>query len=377
MSESSLSFIRQADYVFGGKRHLKLLDLEGKGLEWPIPFSIEPLLEKRSKNVVVLASGDPFWFGVGGTIARHLEPSEWHCIPGPSTFSLAASRLGWKMENSVCLGLHNAPLEQLINFAYEGQQLIILCSGYEAVRKIHLWFSENNFSKSEFWILERLGGPAERVQKVSSVERIKDDIRIPVALAIKVKGKATIFSVPGLPSKLFANEGQITKKHIRAITLAELSPRHGEVLWDMGSGSGSIIIEWCRLHQSNLGVAFEKDNERLENLQSNLSKFGVVNQVDIIKTDLPNIPEGLKAPDAIFIGGGLNKILLEKIWRLARPGTKVIANAVTLETERVLLEWNAVKGGSLARINIAYVENIGKRMGWRPIMPVLQWSVTV
>ncbi len=375
MSEASLSFIAKADFVFGGKRHLKLLGIEETGLEWPIPFAIEQLLEKRNRNVVVLASGDPFWFGVGGTIARHFSPSEWICIPGPSTFSLAASRLGWKLEDSISLGLHNLPIETLINFAYKDQQLIVLCKDADAVKKIQKWFLDNKFSDSEFWVMEKLGGPSERVRKVSIKGNNKYRIQTPVAVAIKVKGDAIMSSSPGLPIRIFAHDGQITKKHMRALTMAELSPRPGEVLWDLGAGSGSISIEWCRLNHSNLALAFERDHKRIKNLQNNVSKFGLINQVDIINTDLPNIPKNLKTPNAIFVGGGLTSILLEKIWTLAKPGTKIIANAVTLETEKVLLEWNTVKGGALMRINIAYVEKIGKRLGWKPIMPVLQWSV--
>ena len=375
MSEASISLINSAEFVFGGKRHLKLLGVGKRGREWPIPFSVRPLLLKKNKNVVVLASGDPFWFGVGGTLSKFLNPSEWHCIPGPSIFSLVASRLGWRIEDTVCLGLHNKPIEKLANFAYNGHQIIALCKNQSSVKKIRDWFANNGFGNSDIFILERLGGKSERVSHAKISQSISFELSSPVVVAIKVSGKTDLTTTSGLPTKMFVHDGQITKKHMRAITMAELAPKPGELLWDLGAGSGSISIEWARFSDRNLVIAFERDIQRLKNMKQNVLKFGLADQIEIIVANLPAIPKKLRIPDAVFIGGGISEKLLKRIWKLSKPDSRIVVNSVTLEAEQLLLKWKFLKGGSLTRINLSSADTIGGKMGWRTSMPILQWSV--
>ena len=375
MSEASISLINEAEFVFGGKRHLKLLGVGKKGRVWPIPFSVRPLLAKKNKNVVVLASGDPFWFGVGGTLSKYLDPTEWYCIPGPSIFSLVASRLGWRIEETVCLGLHNKPIQKLVNYSYDGQKIIALCKNETYVKKIRDWFANNRFGESDFFIFERLGGKNERVSHEKISKYLNLEVSLPVVVAIKVSGQTDLITTAGLPNEMFVHDGQITKKHMRAITMAELAPKPGELLWDLGAGSGSISIEWARLSDMNSVIAFERDRQRLKNMEQNICKFGLDDQIEIILADLPNIPNKLRIPDAVFIGGGVSEKLLKKIWSLSKPNSRIVVNSVTLEAEQLLLKWKFLKGGSLTRINLSTADKIGEKMGWRSSMPILQWSI--
>ena len=376
LSDASLSLISESDYIFGGKRHLDLINANSKGIAWPVPFSINELLKKRNKKVVVLASGNPFWFGVGGTISNHLDSSEWICIPSPSTFSLAASRLGWHLEETKCHGLHASPVNQLKNIAINGEKLFLLCRDGPAVMEVKAWFQKNNFLDSTFWIMESLGGPGERIRNIKIDQDFNDKITHPVTVAVDVKGLNNLSAMPGLPDNMFVNDGQITKQLARAITMVRLSPKPRQTLWDLGSGSGSISIEWCRTNRNSIAIAFEKNKNRIKNIKQNIVNFGLDHQVQIVETELPEIPKNLTDPDAVFIGGGLTENLLSKIWRITKPGTIIVVNAVTLESESILLKWYSLKGGHLSKIEIAQAESIGEKTGWRPNMPLLQWSAT-
>ena len=376
LSDASLSLISEADYIFGGKRHLELVNAKSKGIVWPVPFSIHELLKKRSKKVVVLASGNPFWFGVGGTISDYVDSSEWICIPSPSTFSIAASRIGWRLEEVQCLGLHASSINQLKNVAVNGEKLFLLCRNGAAVTDLQAWFQKNNFLDSSFWIMESLGGPRERIRKIKINENFQSEITHPVTVAVDVKGSNNLSTFPGLPDEMFINDGLITKQLVRVITMVRLSPRPQQILWDLGSGSGSISIEWCRTNKNTKAVAFENNEKRRRNIKQNVESFGVEHQVHIVATNLPSIPKNLPRPDAVFIGGGLSERLLLKIWETINPGTKIVINAVTLESESILLKWHSEKKGILSKIEIAQAEELGKKTGWRSTMPLLQWSVT-
>ena len=376
LSDASLSLISESEYIFGGKRHLELVNANSKGIVWPVPFSINEVLKKRNKKVVVLASGNPFWFGVGGTISDHVDSSEWICIPSPSTFALAASRLGWRLEEVRCLGLHASPINQLKNIAINGEKLFLLCRDGLAVTELKAWFQKNNFLDSTFWIMESLGGPRERIRKIKINKNFNYKISYPVTVAVEVRGLNSLSTFPGLPDEMFINDGQITKQLVRVITMVRLSPMPQQTLWDIGSGSGAISIEWCRTNRNTRAVAFENNKKRLKNIKQNVVNFGLDHQVQIVETDLPKIPKNLASPDAVFIGGGLSERLLSKIWKIMKPGTKMVVNAVTLESESVLIKWYSVKGGTLSKIEIAQAKELGEKTGWRSNMPLLQWSVT-
>ncbi len=376
LNDTTLSLIKKSEFIFGGQRHLNLVNAKEKGIVWPVPFSINLLLEKRYHQVVVLASGNPFWFGVGGTISNYLDPSEWICYPSPSIFSFAASKLGWRLETVKCLGLHASPTNQLLDIANDGEKLLILCRDGDSALEIKRWFKKNNFGESQFWILESLGGPKEKISSLKVKESFDDDIRHPVTLAINVKGKNGLPKTPGLPDDLFVNDGQITKQFVRAITIAQLEPKPYQILWDLGAGSGSVSIEWCRTNKNVKAIAFEKNELRIQNIMQNMLKFGLNNQLKIVKTELPKIPENIEQPDAVFIGGGLSSSLLSKIWKLVKPGTKIVVTAVTLESERILLKWNNEKGGKLIKVAISQAEKLGTKSGWKYNMPLIQWSIT-
>lgn len=380
LSAASRAALEQAELVMGSARHLALLPvLNCPVIEWPVPFAegVERLLAHRGRRVVMLASGDPFWFGAGASVSRHLEPGEWVAHPAPSTFSLAASRLGWPLQDTACLGLHAAPLARLRPHLAPDQRILVLLRDGAAVGTLAEYLIEQRFGSSMLHVMEALGGPRERIRSTSARALTFNDICHPVAIGIEVRGDgASLPSTCGLPDELFASDGQITKRAVRALTLSALAPRPGELLWDIGAGSGSIGIEWLLAHPANRATAIEADPVRAERAKTNAAMLGA-DRLKIIHGAAPAVlPEG-PLPNAVFIGGGLSESLLEALWARLPASTRLVANAVTLESEALLARWHGLKGGGLLRVELADAAPLGSRHGWRARYPIVQWSVAL
>ncbi|TCM16134.1 precorrin-6Y C5,15-methyltransferase (decarboxylating) [Novosphingobium sp. PhB165] len=377
---ASRTALNQADLVMGAARHLALLGAPNAArIEWPVPFAdgVEQLLAHRGRKVVMLASGDPFWFGAGTSVTRHLQPGEWVAHPAPSTFGLAAARLGWAIESTPCLGLHAAPLQRLRPHLASGGRVLVLLRDGAAVVRLATYLSELGFGASTIHALESLGGPRERVRTGQAENWDFTDIAHPVAVGIEVRGEASAMpSTSGLPDALFDHDGQITKSPLRALTLAALAPRPGEVLWDIGAGSGSVSIEWLLAHPANQAIAVEADALRAERAKANALALGVDRLQLVLGRAPETLPQG-PPPSAVFIGGGLSGPLLETLSARLPAGTRLVANAVTLESEALLAEWHGRRGGDLLRIELADAVPLGSRRGWRSRYPVVQWSVTL
>lgn len=377
LSKASRDALSQAEIVMGAPRHLALLpDLACDMIEWPVPFAdgLPQLLALRGARVVALASGDPFWFGAGTSITRHLAPDEWVALPAPSSFALAASRLGWPLEQVVCLGLHAAPLARMRPHLSPGVRLIVLLRDGAAVAEAAACLTRLGFGDTRLHVLEALGGPRERVRQVMADPYELEDVAHPVALGLEVAGKGAVLGcTPGRAEAFFAHDGQITKRAVRAVTLAALAPYPGARLWDIGTGSGSVAIEWLLAHPQNTAIGFEADPQRADRARQNAQDLGV----DHLRVITARAPAGLAdqpAPDAVFIGGGLSDALLQALWQVLPDGVRVVANAVTLESEALLSQWQARAGGTLTRIELAQAAALGQKRGWQSAYPIVQWS---
>lgn len=372
LPSASLTAINGAEIIIGGQRHLDLVGAGTRGKPWPIPFSIEPILAEKGKSVVVLTSGDPFWFGAGSAIAARLDPSEFRTLPAPSVFSLIAARLGWALQSTVCIGLHAAPFEGLISHLHQGTRIIATLRDAAAPQEIGRWLTENGFGASILHIAERIGGPNEHFRTLRADEALAITTETLVACAIEVRGKRGLPRGFGLPDSAFASDGQITKRPIRAITLSTLAPRPHEILWDLGAGSGSISAEWCLA--GGRAEAVELRVDRAENIRENARRFGIEGALTVRVSSSIDALTLLPAPDAVFIGGGANAALIEAVVRAMPFGSRLVINGVTLETESLLMTEHANRGGALMRIDIAEPEPLGRLRGWKASRPVLQWS---
>ncbi|NBE07890.1 precorrin-6y C5,15-methyltransferase (decarboxylating) subunit CbiE [Paragemmobacter ruber] len=368
LPEASRDALAAAEVIFGGPRHLALVGAGARGQAWPVPFDLGPVLALRGRRVVVLASGDPFWFGAGGSLAAVLAPGEWRCLPQAGVFSLAAARLGWRLEETACLGLHAAPLNRMVPLIHDGWQAICTLRDGAAVAEVAGWLVTQGWGESRIWVMEALGGARERVREGRAAAWTAGDVTAPVAVAIRAAGGMGLPRSAGLADGRFATDGQITKAPIRALTLAALAPRMGEVLWDLGAGSGSISIEWALA--GGRAEAVERRADRAANIRANIDGFGLGHRIALHEGETPEVLPRLPRPDAIFVGGGFDRALFA-----ALPGqARLVVNAVTLETEALLLELQADHGGALMRIDIAQAAPLGRMQGWQPLRPVVQWS---
>ncbi|MGE3366416.1 MAG: precorrin-6y C5,15-methyltransferase (decarboxylating) subunit CbiE [Rhizobiaceae bacterium] len=371
--------ISAASHVFGGARHLELAAglIAGKAIQWPTPFGIDPVLALRGEAVCVLASGDPFFYGVGATLARRVAADEMHVLPMPSAFSLAASRLGWALQDAETVSLHGRPVDLLRPLLHPGRRILALTSDGDAPAAIAVLLASIGFGQSRLIILEALGGEQERRRDTTAAGFDIQDINPLNVLAIEVEAEAEarILSLAsGLPDRLFEHDGQITKREVRAVTLSSLAPRRGELLWDIGAGSGSIGIEWMLADPSMRAIAIEADPVRAKRARKNAAACGAPG-LNVIEGSAPAALKGLETPDAIFVGGGGSEEgVMDAAVAALKSGGRLIANAVTLEMEAVLLACQTRHGGELIRIAVSRAEPVGSMLGWRPAMPVTQWS---
>ena len=374
LTTASRDALTQADIIFGARRHLDLLGVQGR--EWPLPFSTAPLLAHRGQNVVALASGDPFWHGVGGTMSAELAPAEWQVFPAPSTFSLAAARLGWRIEEVICLGLHAAPLTRLRPLLTRGQRLICLMRDGAAVGELAAYLTSLGFGDSRLQVMQALGGPQENCISFDAQTPSMEKISAPVAVGLIALGALGLPRSSGLDDTLFDHDGQITKRPARALTLSALAPRAGEVLWDIGTGSGSVSIEFLLAAPATQAHALEQNPDRAARARRNAETFGLTHRYHLTEAQAPDGLTTLPPPDVVFIGGGASETLLNTLWAVMPQGARLVANAVTLESEALLITWAGRHGGSLLRIELAEAAPLGTKRGWQPQRPLVQWSVT-
>lgn len=356
--------------VFGAPRHLALVDPGARGRDWPVPFDLAPLLALRGRRVAMLVSGDPFWFGAGGAVAAHLAPDEWRAFPVAGVFSLVAARLGWRLEECLCLGLHAAPFARLRPVLARGVRAICTLRDAAAVAGLAGWLAENGFGAARLTVCEAMGGPRERLRAGTDWP----DIAAPVAVAIDGTELPRDAGLPrgfGLPDASFESDGQITKAPVRAMTLAALGPRPGELLWDIGGGSGSVSVEWClaggRAH------CLEQRADRVANIRANAQGFGLAHRLTVHHGAARDLIGHLPAPDAVFVGGGGETALYEALWPLLPEGARIVANGVTLETEGTLADLHARHGGTLMRFELSEAATLGRFRDWRAARPVVQW----
>jgi precorrin-6Y C5,15-methyltransferase (decarboxylating) len=373
--------IAEAELVFGGARHLELAAaaITGDARAWRTPFSdsIDDILAARGRRVCVLGSGDPFHFGVGATLAKHVDPAQMRVIPHSSSFSLAAAKLGWPLQDVVVLSLHGRPIELIRPHLHPGARILALTSDEHGPAAIARLLAEAGFGISIVSVLEALGGPREKLRNQLAMQFDLADIDPLNLCAISVvalPGARILPLTPGLADELFEHDGQITKRDIRAITLAALAPHRGELLWDVGAGAGSIAIEWMLADPSCRAIAIESDPERAARIGRNARKLGAP-PLQVVTGTAPEALVGLEPPHAIFIGGGgSDEGVLDAALSALRPGGRLVVNAVTLELEAMLLARHAEFGGRLTRIAVSRADAIGGMTGWRSAMPVTQWS---
>jgi precorrin-6B C5,15-methyltransferase / cobalt-precorrin-6B C5,C15-methyltransferase len=380
LSPAAKALIANASLVVGGRRHLALANglPKGESAVWtsPLSDSLPQILARRGEPVAVLASGDPYCFGIGGTLAAHVAPEETVCIPAPSSLSLAAARLCWPLDDVAALSLCGRPMETLAPALQPGRRLLVLSADATTPAALALYLTQRGFGASKLRVLEALGGPRERVRAASADTFGFNDVDPLNLVGVELEAGPDAQVLPlsaGLPDAMFEHDGQLTKREIRAVTLSSLAPRAGELLWDIGAGSGAVGIEWLLRHKANRAIGIERDAARAARAARNAVSLGVP-QLQIVTGEASEQIGSLPAPDAVFVGGGCSPVLIETVLAALKTGGRLVANAVTLDTERALHDAQSRHGGSLMRISIERLDEVGSKHAFRPAMTVTQWS---
>ncbi|KAF0213705.1 MAG: precorrin-6y C5 15-methyltransferase (Decarboxylating) CbiE [Methylocystaceae bacterium] len=363
LTPAARALVAQASLIVGGARHLAMIDAPAERLQWPSPLSdaLPRILAQRGKPIVILASGDPFFYGVGDLIARHLAPDEIFCVPAPSAFSLAAARLKWSQQDCALLSLHGRAFERVTPHLQPNARIIALSWDESTPARLARHLAERGMGGSRVFVLERLGGPHERVRDARAEEFALNDIAPLNTVAVEVDAGE--------------HDGQLTKRDIRAVTLSALAPRKGELLWDVGAGAGSVAIEWMLSDPANRAIAIERDMERAARIARNALSLGVPD-LRVVADEAPQALAELDTPQAIFIGGGADAAALAAAWDALPCFGRIVVNAVTIETQSLLADAYRDKGGELIHLQIAHARPIGRFHALDPAMAVTQWRAT-
>src|SRR5829696_7048315 len=382
VAPAARALIETAETLVGGPRHLAMVpESRAERLLWrsPLGDTIPEIAARRGRRVTVLASGDPLWYGVGVLLARHFRREEMTIVPQPSAFSLAAARLGWALADCTTLSLHGRPLDGLRLHLAPRARLLVLSEDGGMPRAVADLLTSIGWGPSRMTVFEHLGGAREAALDGTAQEwdaRPAADLNTIALDCEPAPGTRPLSRLAGLPDDAFEHDGQLTKREVRAVTLARLAPLPGETLWDVGAGCGSISIEWLRACPQAAAVAVERDPGRAAIIARNAAALGVPG-LRVVAAAAPEALAGLPEPEAVFVGGGIvDPELLAAVWTALRPGGRLVANVVSSEGERAVLDWQARHGGELCRIAVSRCEPLGSRHGWRPLLPVTQLAAT-
>lgn len=386
LPDTSRAALRDSEVLIGGPRQLDLLPPEctGERITWPSPLrpAIPALLAAHAgRRIAVPASGDPMFHGIGRTLGELLGPGAVHVLPHPSSVSHACARLGWPLEETEVVTAVGRPTDRVAAALHHGRRILVLSADATTPGEVAALLRDRGFGPSRIRVLEQLGGAKERTTEAVTADDwppagpAGDPLNIVAVECRRAPGALRLGAVPGLPDEAYEHDGQLTKRYVRAATLAALAPAPGELLWDVGGGSGSIAVEWMRTHPSCRAVTVERDPVRAERIIRNADRLGVPG-LRVVTGSAPAALSGLPQPDAVFVGGGLTVPgVLDTCWEALAVGGRLVANTVTLESEALLAAACRRHGGELVRLAVAHAVPVGGFTGWRQAMPVTQWTV--
>ncbi len=375
------AILGNAEVIVGPQRLIdKLPEFAAKTMAWQTPFSamLEQIAALKGTKTVILATGDPNWFGIGASLARHFSSDEFTMHPAPSSFQLAGARLHWPLQNCATISLHGRDVATIQKHIAPGARILALTSDRQTMGAVAAILKARGYGDSQLSILQNLGAPNEQIDRFKANAIANDAIGDFYVLAIDCVAAPSaplLAQTPGLPDDAFVSDGQLTKREVRAASLAKLAPHPGALLWDVGAGCGAIGIEWMRAAANAKAICFERDTKRLQMIAENSNNLGTPD-LRTIAGEAPKTLADQPAPDAIFMGGAVgDHLLFDACWQALKPGGRLVANAVTIEGETALYQRHEKLGGEITRIDIAHLDHIGTYRAMRPRMAVTQWLI--
>ncbi len=377
LSATARDLIANAEVILGGDRHHALIpDLKAQRIAWPSPFDamIDTIKAQKGKRFVILVTGDPLWYSVGARILKSIPADQVTFHPQLSAFQWGAARMGWSLADLETVTIHGRAAAQIIPFFAPGARILALTKDRTSPPAVAELLTARGYGPSKMSVWSALGGPREARFDGTAQDWGPQvpDFHLLAIDCIAAPDARPLPRGPGLPDEAFVHDGKMTKSEIRAITLARLAPQRGAMLWDLGCGCGSIAIEWLRATRDAEATGVDTRADRLEMARQNALNLGAPRLKLIEGESLAALPD-LPAPDAIFIGGGLNAELVDRCLTALKPHGRLVVNAVTLESEAMLSDLHARHGGSLIRLSVARAIPVGSLRGWKPAMPVTQW----
>ncbi|MCP2163363.1 precorrin-6y C5,15-methyltransferase (decarboxylating) subunit CbiE [Goodfellowiella coeruleoviolacea] len=379
LAEPARAALAGCDVLFGGRRHLDLVPLDVDKVAWPSPLlpALDELFAAHDgRRIGVLASGDPLLSGIGTTLVHRYGVDRVRVLPGVSSVALARARLGWSAETTEVVSVVGRSVHRISRVLAPGARVLVLGADADSPAAVAALLTARGYGQSRLTVLEQLAGPAER--RVAGLAHAwshppGDPLAV---IAVECVGSPALPTLPGLPDDVFEHDGQLTRRELRAAALARLAPLPGQLLWDVGAGAGSVAIEWSRAHPANRAVAVERDATRAGRISRNADRLGVP-ELRVVTGDAPAALAGLPEPHAVFVGGGTTAPgLLDTCWAALAPGGRLVAHAVTLESEQALALAHRDRGGELIRIAVEHAAPLGRFTGWTPARTVTQWSVS-
>ncbi|MEL6919493.1 MAG: precorrin-6y C5,15-methyltransferase (decarboxylating) subunit CbiE [Pseudomonadota bacterium] len=376
LSPVARALVENAEIIIGGDRHHRLANSRAERIAWPSPFDamIETICSFKGKRVVVLVTGDPLWYSVGARILKSISADEIVFHPQLSAFQWAAARMGWSLADVETVTVHGRAVEQIVPCFTPGARLLVLTKDASSVGDVADLLMARGYPKSRMTVLASMGGPDEERFDFTAADPV---LNVPdfhtLAIECAADVNAVVLPRMGLPDDAFMHDGKITKRAVRALALAKLMPLRGQLLWDVGCGCGSIAVEWMRGAPEAQAIGFEPKPERRVMAAQNALQLGTP-KLQIIDGEAPDALRGQPEPDAVFIGGGLSEPLIQIAQGALKPRGRLVAHAVTLESEAVLLAAYDTHGGELQRISVETASPVGGFSGWKPSMPVAQWT---
>lgn len=350
------TWIEESEILVGGERVLDFFP-EYTGEKWPIKNGLSTLVEKMKKSgrrTVVLASGDPLFYGIGSYLGKKL-PVE--IYPSLSSVQLAFSRIQESWQDCTFLSVHGRNIKGLAQKVDGRDKVCLLTDEENSPNVIARYLLDFGITEYEGIVAERVGGQSERIRSFTLEEMASAEFD-PLNLVILLKNAPAPFWPLGIEDEEFyhrsPDKGLITKKEIRVLSLAALKLKEDSTVWDIGTCTGSMAIEAARIARQGQVFAIEKNLPDLENCQGNMKKF---------RTDFTLVhgkaPEGLDSfpdPDAVFIGGtsgGMEQIL-EVACRRLQKGGRIVLNAVTIESLYEAVQ-NFKTNGFATRMTLAQI----------------------
>lgn len=393
LSEPALKALNQADSVLGSHRQIAVIEnllMDQEIHHFPkfseLPNWVSSQQEMGNKEIVILASGDPLYFGIGRWFSQQYDQQQLRFYPAVSSIQAACHEIGLSLQDVDIISLHGRPLHSLRRHIKQNQSLVMLTDQ----NSVPLFLVEEchrlGFYEGMIHVCEQLGYAEQRIRTFSLGDKNIASLEfdpLHVSIISTKKCRHFIPEFPGIPDSQFITDGEngkgmLTKREVRLAILSMLQPARQDVIWDVGAGCGSVAVELSLWQKHHKVLAIEHHPERLACLNANKEKFGVTQNLTIIPGRAPSVLTELEKPNKIFIGGSDGELaeLLDGCWLNLPVHGVLVASAVTEDTKQILMSFVNQRRKMIdadfesTQIMVSRAGELAGQLVYRPNLPV-------